>query len=247
MKTLFKFIYFKNHLLALLIVVLPFSIFSQDYLGKNRLNSGWQLGVSFGEIPILHGSFKPGIQFGYQFNDYLYLGGIYQITDHIERNDDSFDAQSIGLDGLISSKETVAPRALLHARLRPHRLSPFISIGLVYNGNDQETIQFDDRSRIIGKSEYDGTATFTLTRESAIRPAIGFGYQHTFNNRLTISTEWTFNFFDPVPNPDIGFSANYELSELDKGPLFEKINKDFTDNFHNRYHIFHLGLGYQFN
>ena len=227
--------------------ILLSNVLAQEYSSREPLNSGWQLGFSFGEIPILHGSFKPGIRFGYQFNEYLYLGGIYQLTDKIERNEDSFDAQSIGFEGLTNSKEKVAPRALLHARLRPHRLSPFVSIGLVYNGDDQETIQFDDRRRTIGENIYAGPATFKLTRKNAIRPALGFGYLYTFKNNITISTEWTFNFFDPVPTPEIDFSADYELQENDRIPLFENIEAEFTDNFHNRYHIFHIGFGYQFD
>ena len=219
---------------------------AQDLHPINPMNRGWQVGISFGEIPIMHGSFKPGIRIGYQFNDYIYLGGIYQITDHISRNNDSFDAQNIGLEGLLSSSERVAPRALLNLRLRPHRLSPFVSIGVVYNGDDVETIEYDHRSRQIGESNYEGPMTFEFTRKSAIRPAIGFGYQYTFKNRLTIGTEWTFDFFNPVPSPQIGLSSGFQLEPADQAALFEGIEKEFTRNFHNRYHIFHIGLGYQF-
>lgn len=235
-----------NRIILAFLFGFPILLMGQETDGMASYNRGWQLGISFGEIPIMHGSFKPGIRVGYQFNDFLYVGGIYQITDHISRNDDSFDAQSTGLDGLVSSNEAVAPRAILHARIRPHRYAPFVSLGFVYNGNDTETIQYDDRPRTIGESIYEGKATFQYTRPSAFRPAIGFGYQYTFKNRMTVSTEWTFDFFNPVPKPEIDLQADFQLTESDRTQLFESIKQEFTNNFHNRYHIFHIGLGYQF-
>ena len=159
----------------------------------------WEVGLSFGEIPIMAGSFKPGVSFGHHVNDYIYVGGIYQIVDHIARNEDSFDAAGLGFENLLSSRERVAPRSLLHIRLRPHRLAPFVSIGMVTNGTDVETVEFGHASHQIGDNLYEGPITVKMARPRAIRPALGLGYQYSFKNRLTVSTEWSFDWFNPVP------------------------------------------------
>ncbi|MEO1255957.1 MAG: hypothetical protein AAFY41_13895 [Bacteroidota bacterium] len=206
----------------------------------------WEVGISFGEIPILAGSFKPGLSVGYHFNEYLYLGGIYQIVDNIQRNDKSFDAKSLGFTNLQSSKERVAPRAILHARVRPHKRAPFISFGIVSNGEDEETAIFGDGINQIGNGSYDGPVTVKTKRKAAIRPALGVGYHYDFKNGITVSTEWTFNWFNPVPEPELEFITDYEIEADDLAIKTSEIVYDFQDNFHNRYHIFHLGVGYKF-
>lgn len=206
----------------------------------------WQVGIGFGEIPFLSQSFKPSITVGYRLNQYVYVGAIYQFLDNIQRDDDSFDAQSIGFDGLVSSKERVGQRALLHARITPIQYGPFISVGLVMNDDDTETIQFDARNRKIGNNYYNGDISVSLTRERAIRPAIGLGYEYIVNKNIGVNIEWTFNVFHPVPSPLIETQSPFAISEEDSNIFKQRISKEFTDNFHNRYHIFHIGATYNF-
>ncbi|MCP4311127.1 MAG: hypothetical protein GY790_07695, partial [Bacteroidetes bacterium] len=116
----------------------------------------YQAGIGFGEIPFLSKSFKPSFTVGYRFNQNLYIGAIFQLVDNIERNNNSYDAQSIGFDGLLSSKEKVGQRALIHFRVTPIKYGPFISLGLVMNDDDKETVEFDSRTRMIGNNYYDG-------------------------------------------------------------------------------------------
>ena len=78
----------------------------------------WQIGVGLGELPM-GGSFKPSISLGYQFNEKLYTGIIYQLPDRISRDKSSFNARSTGLDGLTSSNESVAQRFLFQVRYTP--------------------------------------------------------------------------------------------------------------------------------
>ncbi|MEM9325202.1 MAG: hypothetical protein AAGA85_06090 [Bacteroidota bacterium] len=206
----------------------------------------WEIGISFGEIPIMAGSFKPGISFGYHFNDYLYVGGIYQIVDHIARNGNSFDAAGLGFENLKSSKERVAPRSMLQARLRPHRLAPFVSVGLITNGTDVETVEFGHANHQIGDHTYEGPITVNIARSGAVRPAIGFGYHYAFKNGIVVSTEWSFDWFHPVPAPKLEFDPSFEVNPDDLATKEAEITEAFQSNFHNRYHIFHLGLGYKF-
>ena len=91
----------------------------------------WQLGLSFGEIPVLAGSFKPGITMGYRLDDTLFLGLELQAADHLQRDGSSFNARNTGLDGLVSSTERTGMRAFLGLRYRPWRDAPHLALGLV--------------------------------------------------------------------------------------------------------------------
>ncbi len=217
---------------------------SQD--NSLELTNCWQIGIGFGEIPFLSKSFKPSFTAGYRFNQYVYLGAIYQLVDNIERNNDSYDAQSIGFDGLVSSKEKVGQRALIHMRVTPIKHGPFISLGIVMNGDDKETIEFDSRTRMIGDNYYDGNTTITLTRKGAIRPALGLGYEYIFKNNFGLNAEWTFNIFNSVPSKEIELYTDYEIVESDTKSFKENISNELGNNFHNRYHIFHIGATYNF-
>lgn len=183
---------------------------------------------------------------GYKFNQYIYVGAIYQFVDNIQRDGESFDAQSIGFDGLVSSKERVGQRAFLHARITPIQYGPFISVGIVMNDNDKEVIQFDARNRKIGNNSYDGEVTISLTRKHAIRPALGVGYEYIFDNTIGLNVEWTFNVFHPVPLPLIETQSIFTIADEDATILKQRLSKEFTGNFHNRYHIFHIGATYNF-
>ncbi len=206
----------------------------------------WQLGIGFGEIPFLSKSFKPSFTVGYRFNQYVYLGVIYQLVDNIERNNDSYDAQSIGFDGLLSSKEKVGQRALIHIRLTPIKYGPFISLGLVMNDDDKETVEFDSRTRMIGNNYYDGNTTVGLTRKGAVRTALGLGYEYTFKNKFGLNAEWTFNIFNSIPSKMIELQSDYAILESDTESFKENLSNELGSNFHNRYHIFHIGASYNF-
>ena len=232
----------------LTIIISFFTISSIAFSQSESINmkNYWQIGVGFGEIPFMSKSFKPSITVGYYLHDKIYVGAIYQFVDNIERNQESFDAQSIGFEGLESSKERVAQRALLHCRITPVKYGPFISFGLVFNGSDTETMQFDDRNRQIGQNMYDGEITVKLTRKSAFRPAIGLGYEYVFKNNISLNTEWTFNVFHPIPSPVIEATSDYSISENDSVEFNNHLSKEFKSNFHNRYHIFQIGVAYNF-
>lgn len=207
-------------------VVLLSTLCAGEALALEPLDGTFVVGVDLGELPW-QGSFKPGITFGYHLNDLVYVGGLFQIGDSIERDGTSINANAIGLDGLTDSRESVAPRALLHARLRPHRLSPFISLGMVYNGTDTEVTQFDSRSRQIGSGTYDGTITVTQERPAAVRPAIGFGYSYTFDMGLELSTEWTGAIYERAPEPRVGIRSDTPLSAADEADLRGRIVDEF--------------------
>ena len=208
------------------------------------VKDGWQVGLHLGELPW-DGSFKLGFHAGYQFNDYIYLGFSYQIPDRISRGNSSFNAQATGLSGLVSSREVVGQRMYLQARLRPHRLSPYLSLGLVYNDRDTETLRFDDRLRRIGEGDYEGTVTIVQSRPPGLRPALGLGYEYTFNGSLSVYTEWSGWWLFGAPTPDVEISG-VPLSESDAQALTQTIVSEFESSPFNAYHIFQLGLGYRF-
>ena len=177
------------------------------------LNGVWMVGLNLGELPW-QGSFKPGVSVGYHVNDLMFIGGFYQIGDSIQRNGTSFNVQNTSLDGILSSTEDVASRAFLGVRLRPHRYSPFASLGFVYNGADTETMRFDARSRQIGAGTYDGEITIVQRRTAAVRPALGLGYSYTFDWGLELSTAWS-----------SAIRREYDVSTCQRGELTLRRNQ----------------------
>ena len=77
-----------NKNIYVLLVVIPLNLYSQN----NPVNQNyWQIGFTFGEIPILSGSFKPGISVGYHFTENIMTEFIYQLKDYLQRDDESFN------------------------------------------------------------------------------------------------------------------------------------------------------------
>ncbi len=210
----------------------------------SSLKGVWSVMVGFGEIPFLAGSFKPSVSAGYHVNDYVYLGSIVQMRDVLERGTESFNAVDTGLGGIQSTREETGARFLLEARLRPHRYSPYLTIGGVFNGSDTEVMRFDDRTRTIGSGTYDGAVTLEQTRPFGVGPAIGLGYEYTFQTGLTLSTQIAGAFFMGPPTPTVRVESDAPISDADEAALRKKIQDAFSDNLHNNYHMFNIGAGH---
>ena len=209
------------------------------------LQAYWQIGIGLGELPV-GGSFKPSITIGYQFNDKLYMGVIYQFRDQISRNESSFNAQSTGLEGLKSSSEEVAQRFLLHLRYTPVKKGPYLSGGLVFNGEDSESMWFDGRNRIIDGQEYNGDIQVIQTRPAGWGLALGLGYQYNFRNGFSAGFEWTPAWFQ-YPVPTYSFSGSANLSSDSEQNIREDMTKGFNSSVTNMYKVFHIGVAYRFH
>ena len=218
---------------------------TSDAKAQNSGNQGyWHVGLELGELPF-HGSFKPGISIGYHFNDLVYVGFVYQLADSIERDGTSFNAQATSLAGLTTSSETVGQRAYLQARIRPHRLAPYVSIGLVFNDRDTETMTFDAREREIGGETVTGPLTLRQSRPFGLRPAIGLGYSFRFDNGIELFSEWSGWWMFGAPKPEVDIDAP-GLSATARDVLAQRIHKAFIASPFNSYHVFQLGAGYTF-
>lgn len=216
-------------------------------LPRRDLNGTWQVRGGLGEIPVLAGSFKPAIDFGYHFNDYVYVGGMIQFQDRLERNGESWNAARIGFEGLRYSRERTGVRVFAGTRLRPHRFSPYLSAGVLFNGTDAETMRFDDRSRTIGEGTYTGSITIEQRRPYGIRPAVGLGYSLELKRGLSLGLEFTGAWFFKPATPDVEISLQgTSLSQEDEAALRGRITQVFADNWHNRYHFFLITVGYTF-
>lgn len=214
---------------------------SQDII--DPMTNYWQIGIGLGELPI-GGSLKPSVTFGYHFNDKLYTGIIYQFKDEISRNGTSFNAQSSGIDGLMKSSETVAERFMLQVRYSPIKYGPYLSSGLVYNGEDAETMIFDERSRNINNEPYNGTLEIKQTRPAGWGLALGIGYQYNFKKGFSAGFEWTPAWWQ-YPTPSYQFSGTSDLSISSKNELQNRMDKGFKSSPTNMYKVFHIGLAYR--
>lgn len=204
----------------------------------------WQIGIGLGELPM-GGSFKPSITFGYHFNDNLYAGIIYQFKDEISRDEASFNAKSTGLDGPLSSNETVAQRFLFQMRYTPVKHGPYISTGFVFNGKDTETMQFSDGNRTIAGEEYQGDIQIQQTRPAGWGFALGLGYQYNFKNGFSAGFEWTPAWFQ-YPTPSYTFDGSAALSKNAQNHLKKEMDEGFKSSVTNMYKVFHLGVAYRF-
>jgi len=231
-----------KHWLAVLLITT--AVYSQQ---KNEFDNTWQLGLTFGEIPILAGSFKPGITIGYHFNDNLMAEFTFQLKDYLQRDDESFNAQNIGLEGLNEAKETTGERIFLGLRYKPWDWSPYLTAGFVYCIEDIETMKFEKRERFIGENLYNTNVTIIQKRESGFAPAFGFGCQYDFDNNISINTSFAMAFLTDIVEPDVEINSSDKIDENDLNILTENIKSVYDDNFHNRYHIFNLGIIYNFN
>ena len=211
--------------------------------GENE--KAWEIGLTFGEIPVLSGSFKPGVTFAFHYNDHISLQTCYHLKDYLQRDGQSFNARNIGFTGLLSSKETTGERILFALQIRPVRWSPYIVAGLVFNNADIETMRFDHRERQIGDNTYDTELTIVQQRERGFAPALGCGYRYDFDNGLSININIAAAVFKAVPTPIVAFNSPAAISAADHTALEEKIDLAYKENFHNRYHIFNLGLSYR--
>lgn len=209
----------------------------------SNLEGVWSLSLGFGEIPFLAGSFKPSVGFGYHFNRFFFVGAIAQLGDFLERGDDSFNAVNANVDGLTGTRERTGPRMFLGARIRPHRYSPYLSVGAVFNGTDIERMAFDGRSRTLDEGAFLERFEMEIARPFGVPPAFGLGYAFTFDSGLTLNLEFSGAWlFDP-PAPEIRVLGN-GVPEGVQQDLIQRFRSAYQDNFHNRYHLFHIGVGY---
>ena len=214
-----------------------------DAPGPSSLDGVWSVTFGFGEIPFLAGSFKPSVGFGYHFNRFIYLGTIVQWPDFIERGDESFNAVNANVDGLVSTREQTGARMFLGARLRPHRYSPYLSLGAVFNGTDTETMEFDERARNLGSTEYEGGFEVEVARPFGIRPAFGLGYAYTFDSGIVLNLEFSGAWLFKPATPNIRI-LDPNMPEEARQNLTGRFRQAYDDNFHNRYHLFNLGVGF---
>lgn len=201
---------------------------------------GWQVQLSFGELPWQ--SFKPGLSVGYRFNRHIYLGALYQMRNTIRRGSTSFNANAAGLEGLQDSHERMGQRAALQVRLYPLGGAAYVSGGVVFNDADAEHTTFDARPRSFGEATYHGSLVMHQKRAAGWRPALGIGYNHSFDGGWTVGTEM-FVGISAVPRPTVQFDVP---SDLDTSVLEQRIAHRFRRTPTNLYHVFHLGVGYRF-
>ncbi|MCB0665190.1 MAG: hypothetical protein KDC80_05175 [Saprospiraceae bacterium] len=226
----------------IVLFILPFMLHSQEISFPE--NGYWQIGFGLGELPT-GGSFKPSISVGYHVNEKIYAGIIYQLKDHIARNQASINARSSGLTGLNTASEIVAQRFLAQIRYKPFRNGPYLSTGIVFNGRDRETMVFDHRDRQLFGEEYTGDIGIIQSRPAGWGLAAGVGYEYRFKNGVAAGFEWT-PAWAQYPEPEYEFGGEAGLSSNTKKSLQDLMNGKFKSSVTNMYKVFHLGISYHF-
>jgi hypothetical protein len=226
---------------ALVLAAMTPATQNNAFAQSTDLDGRWTAAVEFGELP-LNGSRKVGLSLGYHLNEHVWVGIAYQIPDAIQRGETSFNANSLGLQGLTSSREAVGQRAYLQGRLRPHRHAPYISVGAVFNDRDTETMAFDDRGRDAGGHGAMGEIHLQVSRPPALRPAVGLGYGWTSASGVTAFVEWSGWWLRAAPDPDVTIHCEGATDGFAR-EVERRLRSHFTSSLFNTYHIFQMGVG----
>lgn len=200
--------------------------------------------IGFGEIPFLADSFKPSLGYFRKF-DQSEVGIYLQLKDNLRRDDESFNAD-FGQDGLLSSKEETGYRAMLQNRYFPYGNVFNLGLGLIFGGQDTEQTEFDSRIRSIGSHTYESSISVNLKREQKLVPAWGFGFSYPISKQWYFSSDFTMAWLGAVPEPEITINTSANVLNSDLNSLKQSIKGNYTSNFHNRYHLFNLGMEYRF-
>ncbi len=203
-----------------------------------------KLFVGFGEIPFLADSFKPSVGYSKRYGDFEY-GFYLQLEDDLQRDNESFNAD-FGQGGLVSSTETTGIRSMLHGRYYPFENPFYLSFGLLFSGEDKELMEFDTKIRVIGANSYDSSISVDLERDQGLAPALGIGMAFPISGGWSFTTDLTMAWFGSIPVPEAEISTSAAVSPSDLRQLENDILDNYDSNFHNRYHLFNLGLAYEF-
>lgn len=235
--------HYHRHIFRSLFVFLLIITFPHLIRADNRAKFPTQIQLSLGELP--HTAFAPGINVGYHINNLIYLGYILQPPFNTEEGGHSVNAHAPGFDGLVSSKSELGYRQALILKLSPFQLGAFISFAVFTSDTDKEYLVFDQRVRTIGSNSYNTSVEIELERPAVVRPAIGSGFNHVFDNGISLSAEFLFA-FGGIADPRISIASGVPIAASDREALDRKISAEFTDNIHNRYHLVQVGFGYNF-
>ena len=199
--------------------------------------------LGFGELPVLDESFKPAIGYSYQINSHE-LGFILQAEDDLSRGDNSFNA-NFGQENLVSSTETTGERVSFQYKYNFTKYV-YLSGGLIYGGADIERLYFGPSTRTLGEIVYQDTdLSIDISRKAKWRPAIGIGLRYPLSDNFTLITDFTMDWFNDVAIPDLVINSNMAIEESELQILTESISGNYKSNFHNRYHVFNIGITYQ--
>jgi hypothetical protein len=115
----------------------------------------------------------------------------------------------------------------------------------VYNGEDTETMMFDNRTRTIAGETFNGSMQIQQSRPAGWGLALGIGYQYDFNNGFSVNAEWTPAWFQ-YPKPNYQFGGDAGLSVQAVSELKQKMDDGFNSSVTNMYKVFHIGVAYNF-
>ena len=118
----------------------------------------------------------------------------------------------------------------------------YLNVGSIYNDIDKEDIEFRDQLRTIGDNQYTTDLSISITRPAAIKPAFGIGLSWPITHSVFFNTDFTMNWLGDIQNPDIRIHSTVHLDDRDRSQLRDNISQNYKNNFHNRYHLFNIGV-----
>ncbi len=193
-----------------------------------------------------------GLHVGYFLTEKLYLGvtssAFVDWDNGRERGHSDkkyYDDEKIyGQKGGDVDDSSVAAKHIATVRYMPWNLGVFFSAGILLDGKEDYTVKFNEQERELNGNTYTTGLEATVEYKQVVVPTIGFGYNHIFENGISLSFELSGALADPQ-TPDVEVAAVNSaatVSETDLDYWADQI-KD-NEKRYSAHAVF--GVGYNF-
>jgi hypothetical protein len=189
-----------------------------------------------------------GYHVGYHFNETFYLGFTHQSNIESRRFDSDQEryleeTEMFDQKGVDNVDTTIGSRQSLELRISPFVPGVYFALGVLVLEGDKQEVDFDRRARIIGDSAYNDTDLLvTVAGKQATAPALGVGFNHVFDNGVSLGLGLLLAVLDEGETPDVTITTNNPaVTAAD----LKQLQKDIEDE-HRFNGMFHLAFGYNF-
>jgi len=189
------------------------------------------IGLGFGEIPLMDSSFKPSLYAQSYLDESSFLFTHLQAKDNLQRDENSFNIQKANRDDLVYSKETTGERVFIGFGQNIIGKNLSLIGGLLYTGMDTENALFANSTKV------------SIQRDSKVSFITGLSAKFTIYKNLYFDIAFAMDPMNKPEKPTVSVLSNSQEEKLD---LKNKLEKGYVDNFHNRYHIFNIGITYKY-
>ncbi len=191
-----------------------------------------------------------GIHLGYFVSKNLYIGMTsvaFMDSSYGRDYDDDYDyddEEIFGQDGAEIDSSVVDPKHIVELRLIPWDFGLYFSGGIMYNGMESYEASFKKQDRTINDNEYKTGLEADIKYEATVLPTFGIGYNHLFDNSLSISIGMNIALAYPqTPEVDVKATDSDTVVTQDDLDYWEE---SIEKNEKRHGVLFAMGVGFSF-